>query len=348
MKRILILQTGGTILMRPSTDAPDEVAPDPRASRWLLKEIPDLARIADIEQKALLNLDSSDISPSHWTLLAETILAEKDAYDGFVVLHGTDTMAYTASAMSFALGGLGKPVIFTGSQVPLANLRSDARRNLINAVEVATLDLPEVAICFNDAVFRGNRATKMSIGDFDAFGSPNLAPLAEIGIDIRVAGAAGGRGAKSCASTPAAQDLAALPKPLPKPLFSSSVHILKIHPAISPELLAPLASSGIQVLILEAFGSGNFPITGAHNLLPFFKACREAGMHLIIASQAPYDAVHLTKYESGRAAAALGMISAGDMTLEAALTKTMFLLAHPDRFPDFPTAFLTPLCGERS
>jgi L-asparaginase len=345
MKRILILQTGGTILMRPSADAPDEVAPDPRASRWLLKEIPDLARIADIEQKALLNLDSSDISPSHWTLLAETILAEKDAYDGFVVLHGTDTMAYTASAMSFALAGLGKPVIFTGSQVPLANLRSDARRNLINAVEVATLDLPEVAICFNDAVFRGNRATKMSIGDFDAFGSPNMAPLAEIGIEIRVSLAHGRahvdpQDLVDLHAQP--QNLAALPK------FSTSVHILKIHPAISPALLAPLATSGIQALILEAFGSGNFPISGEHNLLPFFKACRDAGMHLIIASQAPYDAVHLTKYESGRAAAALGMISAGDMTLEAALTKTMFLLAHPDRFPDFPTAFHTPLCGERS
>lgn len=332
MKRILILQTGGTILMRPSANAPGEVAPDPRASRWLLKEIPDLARIADIEQNALLNLDSSDISPIHWTLLAQTILSENDAYDGFVVLHGTDTMAYTASALSFALAGLGKPVIFTGSQVPLANLRSDARRNLINAVEVATLDLPEVAICFNDTVYRGNRTTKMSIGDFDAFASPNFPPLAEIGIEIRMI--------RALYDAP-------LLAPAPKPLFSSSVHILKIHPAISPDLLAPLATSGIQALILEAFGSGNFPITGAHNLLPFFQACRDAGMHLIIASQAPYDAVHLSKYESGRAAAALGMISAGDMTLEAALTKTMYLLAHPDRFPDFPTAFLTPLCGER-
>lgn len=341
MKRILILQTGGTILMRPSADSSGDVAPDPRASRWLLKEIPDLARIADIDQKALLNLDSSDISPSHWTLIAETILSEKDAYDGFVVLHGTDTMAYTASALSFALAGLGKPVIFTGSQVPLANLRSDARRNLINAVEVATMHLPEVAICFNDTVYRGNRATKMSIGDFDAFGSPNFPPLAQIGIDIRIGAAVGEEPQDLAAVEP--QDLAALPKPI----FSTSVHILKIHPAISPDLLAPLATSGIRALILEAFGSGNFPITGAHNLLPFFQTCRDAGMHLIIASQAPYDAVHLSKYESGRAAAALGMISAGDMTLEAALTKTMYLLAHPDRFPDFPTAFLTPLCGER-
>jgi len=132
------------------------------------------------------------------------------------------------------------------------------------------------------------------------------------------------------------------------PIFSTSVHILKIHPAISPELLAPLASSGIQALIIEAFGSGNFPITGAHNLLPFFKACKDAGMHLIIASQAPYDAIQLSKYESGREAEALGMLSAGDMTLEAALTKTMYLLANADRFPDFRTAFLTPLCGERS
>jgi L-asparaginase len=333
MKRVLIIQTGGTILMRPSKSDPGQVSPDPQASRWLLKEIPDLARIADIDQKPLFNLDSSNISPAHWTQLAEAILAEKDVYDGFVVLHGTDTMAYTASALSFALAGLGKPVIFTGSQVPLANLRSDARRNLINAVEVATLDLPEVCICFNDAVFRGNRATKMSIGDFDAFGSPNLAPIAEIGIDIRMN---------------RTLERAHHDAPLRAPAFSTSVHILKIHPAISPEFLEPLATSGIQALIIEAFGSGNFPIAGPHNLLPLFRRCRDAGMHLIIASQAPYDAIQLSKYESGREAEALGMISAGDMTLEAALTKTMYLLANADRFPDFRTAFITPLCGERS
>ncbi len=338
MKRVLILQTGGTILMRPSKSDPSQVAPDPHASRWLLKEIPDLARIADIDQKPLFNLDSSNMSPSHWTQLAEAILAEKHHYDGFVVLHGTDTMAYTASALSFALAGLGKPVIFTGSQVPLANLRSDARRNLINAVEVATLDLPEVCICFNDAVFRGNRATKMSIGDFDAFGSPNLAPLAEIGIEIRMSHV---EPQDLVHGEP--QDLAAL---LPK--FSSSVHILKIHPAISPDILDTLPTSGIQALIIEAFGSGNFPIVGPHNMLPLFRRCRDAGMHLIIASQAPYDAIQLSKYESGREAEALGMLSAGDMTLEAALTKTMYLLANAIRFPDFRTAFLTPLCGERS
>lgn len=340
MKRVLILQTGGTILMRPSASDPEQIAPDPKASRWLLKEIPDLARIADIDQKPLFNLDSSNISPAHWTQLAEAILVEKDVYDGFVILHGTDTMAYTASALSFALAGLGKPVIFTGSQVPLANLRSDARRNLINAVEVATLDLPEVCICFNDAVFRGNRATKMSIGDFDAFGSPNFAPIAEIGIDIRMGKNVG---AQNLAPVEP-QDFAALHNPK----FSPSVHILKIHPAISPDFLEPLHTSGIQALIIEAFGSGNFPITGPHNLLPLFRRCRDAGMHLIIASQAPYDAIQLSKYESGREAEALGMLSAGDMTLEAALTKTMYLLANADRFPDFRAAFLTPLCGERS
>ncbi len=329
--------------MRPSTSDPSQIAPDPKANRWLLKEIPDLARIADIDQLPLFNLDSSNLSPEHWTLLAEAILTEKDHYDGFVVLHGTDTMAYTASALSFALAGLGKPVIFTGSQVPLANLRSDARRNLINAVEVATLELPEVGICFNDAVYRANRATKMSIGDFDAFGSPNFAPIAEIGIDIRMGTGTAGEQAQDLAPVEP-QDLVALHNPK----FSTSVHILKIHPAISPAFLEPLATSGIQALIIEAFGSGNFPIIGEHNLLPLFKRCREAGMHLIVASQAPYDAIQLHKYESGRAAETLGMLSAGDMTLEAALTKTMYLLAKQDRFPDFRTAFLTPLCGERS
>jgi L-asparaginase len=333
MKRVAIIQTGGTILMRPDPADPGQVVSDPNATAWLLREIPDLSGIAELRVRPLFNLDSSNIGASHWTRIAEAVRHEAAEADGIVVVHGTDTMAFTASALSFALRGLGKPVILTGSQVPLSVRRSDARRNLVNAVEVATQDLPEVAVCFNDLVFRGNRVTKMSIGEFDAFASPNHPPLARIGLDIKIT-----------------DGVTAAPPPGPSlaPVFDEAVHILKIHPAIRPDLLASLPGSGLKALIIEAFGSGNFPISGPHNLLPLFKACADAGMHLVIASQAPYDAIQLHKYESGRQAEALGMISAGDMTVEAALTKAMYLLAHPDDFPDFRSAFLTPLCGERS
>jgi L-asparaginase len=120
--------------------------------------------------------DSSDINHHHWTGLCKAIEEHYDEYDGFVILHGTDTMAYTASALSFGLQSVSKPVILTGSQVPMSSIRSDARRNLVNAIELATHPIPEVAICFNDHLFRGNRSTKMSIGDFDAFSSPNYPP----------------------------------------------------------------------------------------------------------------------------------------------------------------------------
>lgn len=333
MKRVAIIQTGGTILMRPDPADPGQVVSDPNATAWLLREIPDLSGIAELRVRPLFNLDSSNIGAAHWTRIAEAVRQEAADADGIVVVHGTDTMAFTASALSFALRGLGKPVILTGSQVPLSVRRSDARRNLVNAVEVATLDLPEVAVCFNDLVFRGNRVTKMSIGEFDAFASPNHPPLARIGLDIKTTEGAG----------PATRPVPVLP-----PVFDESVHILKIHPAIRPELLASLPGSGLKALVIEAFGSGNFPITGPHDLLPVFRACAESGMRLVIASQAPYDAIQLHKYESGRQAEALGMISAGDMTVEAALTKAMYLLAHPEAFPDFRSAFLTPLCGERT
>jgi L-asparaginase len=333
MKRVAIIQTGGTILMRPDPADPGQVVSDPNATAWLLREIPDLSGIAELRVRPLFNLDSSNIGAAHWTRIAEAVRQEAAEADGIVVVHGTDTMAFTASALSFALRGLGKPVILTGSQVPLSVRRSDARRNLVNAVEVATLDLPEVAVCFNDLVFRGNRVTKMSIGEFDAFASPNHPPLARIGLDIKTAEGAG----------PGMRPVPVLP-----PVFDESVHILKIHPAIRPELLASLPGSGLKALVIEAFGSGNFPITGPHDLLPVFRACAEAGIRLVIASQAPYDAIQLHKYESGRQAEALGMISAGDMTVEAALTKAMYLLAHPEAFPDFRSAFLTPLCGERT
>lgn len=328
MKKILLIQTGGTIAM-------DITHGEPRLdpSKWtdtIYKEIPELSNIAEVEIEELFFEDSSDINSHHWGELIRFISDKYKQYDGFVILHGTDTMAYTASALSFGLQNLGKPVILTGSQVPMSNIRSDARRNLINAIEIATLPLNEVAICFNDFVYRGNRATKTSIGDFDAFASPNFPPLAEIGLNI---------------------ELNVQPESSNRPLkisdeFSDQLFLLKIYPNIDPTFLDNLDLFSAKALIVEAFGSGNFPLSGPQSLLPFFEKCIDQDIMLIITSQAAFDAVDLNKYESGQAAEKLGALSARDMTTEATLTKMMYLLANYTSQDEIKSRFQTNLAGE--
>ncbi len=302
-------------------------------SKWtevIYKEIPELSEIADIDMEQLFFEDSSDINKDHWSRLIGYIAEKYDAYDGFVILHGTDTMAYTASALSFGLQKLGKPVILTGSQVPMSNIRSDARRNLVNAVEMATLSLNEVAICFNDFVYRGNRATKMSIGDFDAFASPNFPPLAEIGLNIE------------------------FNRPTPRPeaelethtSFDENLFLLKLFPNLKPSFLDNLELANMRALIIEAFGSGNFPVHGDASLLPFLKKCARQGIILVITSQAAYDSVDLSKYESGRKALELGALSAKDMTTEATLTKMMYLLGNYKSDEEIKRLIQTDISGE--
>ncbi len=302
-------------------------------SNWsdlLYKEIPELSEIAEIEIEQLFFEDSSDINREHWSKLIEHIAGRYHEYDGFVILHGTDTMAYTASALSFGLQHLGKPVILTGSQVPMSNIRSDARRNLVNAIEMATLPFNEVAICFNDFVYRGNRSTKMSIGDFDAFASPNYPPLAEIGLNIEL-------------NMEAAAAGAALE---PNSHFSDEVFLLKVYPNLKPSFLDRMELENIRALIIESFGSGNFPIHGEGSLLPFLRKCVDRGVMLVFTSQSPYDAVDLGKYESGKMARELGALSAGDMTTEATLTKMMYLLANHTTEEQVRKRFLMNIAGE--
>jgi L-asparaginase len=239
-------------------------------------------------------------------------------------------MAYTASALSFCLANLDKPVVLTGSQVPLMSIRSDARRNLINAIEVATMPINEVAVCFNDCVFRGNRTTKMSIGDFDAFASPNFPPLAEIGLKIRTR-----------FQLEAHNGLFQVTAD-----FDNHVYVLKLIPGLDPRFLYPLLNDPPRVLIIEAFGCGNIPISGPYNLLPFIKQCRDKEIPVVVRSQADYDSVDLTKYRSGKELLALGAIGAGDMTTESTVTKMMYLLAHDDAKADIAERFITPIAGE--
>lgn len=283
-----------------------------RQSNGLQKIAPILSEIAQIESRELFFKDSSDIQPGDWVAIARCIEENYGQFDGFVVLHGTDTMAYTASALSFCLYNLSKPVILTGSQVPLSVIRSDAARNLINAVQMASLAFNEVAVCFSDKIFRGNRTTKMSIGDFTAFQSPNFPPLAEIGLDINI---------KHTVS-PAVQPLQC------EAVFSEDILVMRLFPGMKPSAYIPMLDSGIRAVIISAYGSGNFPITDSYSLIPFLEACNKRNIFMVMASQALHDSVNLETYASGRIARELGVISARDMTMEAAITKMMHLLAR--------------------
>lgn len=332
MKKILLLQTGGTISMHLEKGI-TELNPD-KWSAVLYNEMPELQQIADIKVQNVFFEDSSDMNKLHWIELSSIIDNSMDQYDGFVILHGTDTMAYTASALSFSLRNLKKPVILTGSQVPMSNIRSDARRNLVNAVELATCELNEVAICFNDHLYRGNRSTKMSINDFDAFSSPNFPALAEIGIKISISPTAKQKSEEPFHSLP---------------LFSDAIHLLKVYPNLNPEVLNHLNLTLTKAIIIEAYGIGNIPIKGKYNLLPYVEKCLNQDCHVIITSQVAYDSVDLNVYESGRILSKMGCISAGEMTMEATLTKAMHLIRLTETTKEnFSELFMTNLAGERS
>ncbi len=328
MKNILLIQTGGTIAMNAQGAG---VELDPEAwSKVLYEEIPELSELAEITTFPLFFEDSSNLNTSHWIQLANCIQKKYHSYDGFVILHGTDTMAYSASALSFALKNLAKPVIFTGSQLPMSTIRSDARRNLVNAIELATMSFKEVGICFNDALYRGNRATKMSVGEFKAFASPNFTPLADIGINIKA----------SVLEQFGTGELENTAK------YSDEVFVLTAHPGLNPTLLNGLNLEDIRAVIIRGFGSGNFCVKGENSLLPFLDKCAQQNVTLAVVSQADYDSVDLTQYSAGRAALKHGAISCNDMTLEAALTKLMYLLAHFQSKSHIEELFQQSLVGE--
>lgn len=328
MKKILLLQTGGTISMGGSRQLHQLGSGEWK--RVLYEQIPELNELAQIEVNHLFAEDSSDIGRRHWKQIAESIEQRYEDFDGFVVLHGTDTMAYTASALSFSLQQLNKPVILTGSQVPLTNIRSDARRNLINAIEIATMPLYEVAICFNDHVYRGNRTTKMSIGDFDAFASPNYPALAEIGLHIKL---------RDSRLAYPDQQLSVETR------FDNRLLLLKVFPGFTPSYLRPDWNQ-LRAVVLEAFGSGNYPMLEESGMLSLLEKCRQKEIIIVITSQAPYDSVDLTKYESGRRALELGALGAGDMTVEAAVTKLMHLLGRYEKTDRVREQFQQPIAGE--
>jgi L-asparaginase len=310
MKRVLLLHTGGTLGMTGPPLLPDAY------SRALTDAVPELEQIAELDTRIVLNLDSSDLGPAHWTTLCNEIARDYDAFDGFVIVHGTDTMAYTAGALAFALIGLDKPVILTGAQRPLASLRTDARRNLVDAVEMATRDVPEVAICFDGLLLRGCCSTKINARDYRAFASPGTSALARLGVDIDIA-----------------EHLRRPTLPFaPDARFDEQVLALHMTPGFRPEMLELLLElpNRPHGIIVAGFGSGTVPREKG-SLAPAVKRATELGIEVLVITQS-YGTVDLGLYQNSRQLAEAGAISGGRMNLEAAVPKLMHALAlHPDR-----------------
>lgn len=329
MARVLVLHTGGTLMMQATETR--ELRPD-TYGRDLLAELPILARAADVTTRILANLDSGDMQPDHWVSLAREVHAavDGDEFDGVVIVHGTDTMAYGASALAFMLGPLPKPVVFTGAQRPLTEVRTDARQNLVDAVFAATLPVPEVCIAFASRVFRGARAMKRDAWALASFDSPNCAPLVELGIDVEIA-----------PHVRAASALAPF-----DPRIEPRVLAVRVFPGLDPALVSGALRAGVKGLVLEAYGTGNLPkLEGS--LIPALDEARERGVPVVVVSQCPRGFVDMGRYAGGAAAEAAGALSAGDMTVEAAIAKTMVGLGRHGVGPALRDWLERDVVGER-
>ncbi len=325
--RVLILGTGGTLGMRPRE--PDRALAPDEFGVTVAQHVPELRDIAEIDTRVLFHLDSTDLAPDPWMTIARAVASEIDDYGGFVVTHGTDAMAYTAAALSYVLRDLPKPVILTGSQRPLADARTDGRANLVGAVDLATRDLPEVAVYFDGSLFRGNRVSKTSSFAFGAFRSPNHLPLAEVGTTVRtIADPLRPRGPFRLEGA-----------------FDSRVTVVRLLPGMSDCALRALLACDVRAVLLEAFGVGNIPVVD-RSVGRAIRALTDAGKLVAIGSQAIHGRVDLDAYAGGRYARECGAVGIADMTIEAAAVKLMYLLGTLDSVDAARERLSEPLAGE--
>lgn len=336
--RVLIIYTGGTIGMMAD---PRSGALLPMDMAHLELHVPELERI-DVDLDAVSferPIDSSDMRPADWITMARIIGERYDKHDGFVVLHGSDTMAYTASALSYLLEGLGKPVVLTGSQLPIGTIRTDGKENLLTAIEIAAANeggrpiVSEVAVYFEYALFRGNRTVKVHAERFEAFRSPNWPLLAEAGVHLRY-------------------DRQAMLPRRNGPLrvherLDENVGVIPLFPGIRADWARhALSTPGMRAVVLTTFGSGNGPTDEA--FLDALRDATERGVLLVNATQCVGGRVEQGRYQTSRAFVDMGMLSAYDMTVEAAVTKLMFLLGQGLSDDLVRERFQRPLCGEVS
>jgi len=336
---ILLIYTGGTIGM-----VQDYKTGVLRAFNFneLLKHIPEINQLnCSIESISFKNpIDSSNMNPNNWVQIAEIIEENYENFDGFVVLHGSDTMSYTASAISFMFENLSKPIIFTGSQLPIGHLRTDAKENLITAIEIASLKedgksvIEEVCLYFEYKLYRANRTTKINAEHFEAFTSPNFPPLGESGVHLKFS--------KQLFITTNREKLLEVRKHL-----NVNIVIVKIFPGITKRVVESILSiKGLKGIILETYGSGNAP-TEKWFIKLLTKAI-EKGVYIVNVTQCIGGSVFLGQYETSELLKKIGIISGNDITTESALAKLMYLLGEKIPKSEFKSVFETPLRGEMS
>lgn len=337
-RRLLIIYTGGTIGM---IENPDSGALEPFDFEYLIDNVPKIKRLDfDVDSFQFdVPLDSSAMTPAHWHDIAYCVQMFYDDYDGFVVLHGTDTMAYTASALSFMLENLRKPVVITGSQLPIGEVRTDGEENLITSLQIAAATdqsgnsmLEEVAILFENNLWRGNRSTKYSADNFNAFKSSNFPPLAKIGMGISFR-------------------TEILWRPVDKgPLrvhygMDTNVMYLSLFPGITSTMLRhAFDTPGLKGVVLKTYGAGNAPTD--KEFLDTVKEAVDRGIVIVNVSQCDNGMVNPCRYETGSKLYGTGVIPGHDLTSEAAITKLMFLFGQNYPIDEVKRMMETPLVGE--
>ncbi|MCQ2177833.1 MAG: type I asparaginase [Bacteroidales bacterium] len=337
---ILLIYTGGTIGMR---EDPEDHALKPFDFSQILEAVPELKKFAVRIDHYTFDplIDSSDVEPALWHDLAGLIRDRYDSYDGFVILHGTDTMAYSASALSFMLENLGKPVIFTGSQLPIGQPRTDGKENLVSSIEIAAARnedggpmVPEVCICFDSKLLRGNRCTKVDSTGFDAFHSPNWPALATAGISIRYDNAC-------IMQAPVDREFGISTE------LDTRVAILKVHPGITEQVVRDtLLGDGSRAVIIETYGSGN--AISKDWFVRIVKEAADCGKILLNVTQCITGEVNMDLYATGKALKNAGVISGFDITTESALAKLFYLMGRYRENDSVKAALCENLKGEIS
>lgn len=335
---ILLIYTGGTIGM---VENPASGSLEPFDFAHITSHLPELQRFKFQVDHIVFDpvIDSSEITPEHWKKIVHTIENNYEKYDGFVILHGTDTMAFTASALSFMIENLQKPVVLTGSQLPIGKLRTDAKENLITALEIAADKdttgypiVPEVCIFFQNDLLRGNRATKVNADNFNAFRTHNYPTLAKSGIQIRYD-----------------RKLIIHPDYDKKTIFhyrlDTRIATLKLFPGIDKQTVeAILNLDNIKAVILETYGSGNAPLSPW--FLELIRETVKRGVVILNITQCNIGMVNMQRYETGKELLRAGVVSGYDATFEAAVTKLMFLVGHNFTIEDVKIRMRVPLVGE--